>query len=119
MTVDMGLSYAQLNNAQSANLAGLAMGCIFFIPLAKKYGRRLPYVVGTAAMAAASWWSSRMTTETELYLTNLFFGLAGATNETLVQMTVRPEYLLACICSLLTSLYTRSRTSSSSTSVAP
>lgn len=88
MSPDMGLSFEQLNNAQSANLAGLAVGCIFFIPLTKKYGRRSTYVVSTAVMAVVSWWSTYMETQAELILTNLFYGLAGATNETIVQVTV-------------------------------
>lgn len=90
MSPELGLSFEQLNNTQSAQLAGLAMGCVFFIPLTKKYGRRSTYVLSTAAMAAVSWWSTYMKTDAELYLTNLFYGLAGATNETVVQMTVSP-----------------------------
>lgn len=88
MTEDMNLSYSQLNSGISANNAGLAVGCLFFIPFAKKYGRRSPYVISLAVMAATSFWSARMTTATELYLTNLFQGLAGAINETIVEMTV-------------------------------
>jgi MFS family permease len=88
MSPELGLSFEQLNNTQSAQLAGLAMGCVFFIPLTKKYGRRSTYVLSTVAMAAVSWWSTYMKTDAELYLTNLFYGLAGATNETVVQMTV-------------------------------
>lgn len=88
MSPELGLSFEQLNNAQSAQLAGLAMGCVLFIPLTKKYGRRSTYVVSTAVMAAVSWWSTYMKTDAELFLTNLFYGLAGATNETFVQMTV-------------------------------
>lgn len=88
MSVDMGLSFETLNNAQSANLAGLAVGCIFFVPLTRKYGRRSTYVVSTATMAAISWWSTYMKTTAELFLTNLFYGLAGATNEAIVQVTV-------------------------------
>lgn len=91
MSPELGLSFERLNNAQSANSAGLAMGCIFFIPITKKYGRRSTYVVSTAAMAAVSWWSTYMKTDAELFLTNLFYGLAGATNETVVQMTVSPQ----------------------------
>ncbi|KAH7043919.1 major facilitator superfamily domain-containing protein [Macrophomina phaseolina] len=94
MSVDMGLTFEQLNNAQSANLAGLAMGCVFFIPLTKKYGRRSTYVVSTAVMAAIAWWSAYMKTTAELFLTNLFFGLAGATNETIVQMTIADMFFL-------------------------
>ncbi|KAK2599269.1 hypothetical protein N8I77_011039 [Diaporthe amygdali] len=88
MSPELGLSFEQLNNAQSAQLAGLAMGCVLFIPLTKKYGRRSTYVVSTAVMAAVSWWSTYMKTDAELFLTNLFYGLAGATNETVVQMTI-------------------------------
>lgn len=66
------------------------MTCIVFIPLAKKYGRRSLYIVSTAVFTAAVWWTAYMQTATELYLTNLLKGLAGAINETAVQMSVRP-----------------------------
>ncbi|RSL46388.1 hypothetical protein CEP54_013862 [Fusarium duplospermum] len=69
MTVDLGITITQLSRAQSAQLAGLAMGCIFFIPFTIKYGRRSTYVVSTAALAAVSC-------------------LARAINETAVQMTI-------------------------------
>lgn len=36
MTVDMEVTYNELNNAVSVNFAGLATGCIIFIPFAKK-----------------------------------------------------------------------------------
>lgn len=88
MSVDLGLSFQQLNRTQSAMLAGLAFGCIFFIPFAKKYGRRPAYVISVAVLAAVTWWATRVQSLWELYVTNLLFGLAGAMNETLVQMTV-------------------------------
>jgi MFS family permease len=88
MTVDINLTYEQLNNSMSANGAGCALGCVVFVPIAQKYGRRSVYIISTAIMAGSSWWTSRMTTLTELYLTNLLFGLAGSVNETLAQMTV-------------------------------
>ncbi|CAK7208063.1 hypothetical protein SEUCBS139899_010897 [Sporothrix eucalyptigena] len=88
MAVDLDVTFEQLNNSRSANLAGLAMGCIFFIPFTRKYGRRTPYVLSTMVMAGVSWWSYKMTSLTELTLTNLVFGLAGAINETLVQVTI-------------------------------
>ncbi|XRM47097.1 hypothetical protein ABZX51_010098 [Aspergillus tubingensis] len=56
MVVDLDVTYAQLNRAMSVNFVGLAVGCVFFIPLAKKFGRRP--------------------------------GLAGATNESIVQITI-------------------------------
>ncbi|KAF5660892.1 major facilitator superfamily transporter [Fusarium heterosporum] len=88
MTVDMGVSISQLTNAQSAQLAGLALGCLFFIPLTIKYGRRSTYVASTAGLAAVAWWTSRMTTYGELIATAILTGLAGAINETSVQMTI-------------------------------
>ena len=77
MSPELGLSFDRLNNAQSANSASLAMGCVFFIPFAKKYGRRSTYIFSTAAMAAVSWWSTYMGTDAKLLLINLFYGLAG------------------------------------------
>ncbi|CAJ0554408.1 Ff.00g129210.m01.CDS01 [Fusarium sp. VM40] len=88
MTVDMGVSISQLTNAQSAQLAGLALGCLFFIPLTIKYGRRSTYVASTVGLAAVAWWTSRMTSYGELIATSVFTGLAGAINETAVQMTI-------------------------------
>ncbi|KAM0330846.1 hypothetical protein ACHAQA_003801 [Verticillium albo-atrum] len=88
MTVDLGVTLAQLSNAQSAQLAGLAVGCIFFIPFTIKYGRRSTYLASTIVLAAASWWTSRMTSYAELIITAFISGLAGAINETAVQMTI-------------------------------
>jgi MFS family permease len=59
-----------------------------FIPLARKFGRRPVYLVSTAVMAAMSFWTAEMTSLGELYGTNILFGLAGATNEAIVQITV-------------------------------
>ncbi|KAG5802003.1 hypothetical protein H9Q74_009236 [Fusarium xylarioides] len=88
MTVDMGVTIQQLTNAQSAQLAGLAMGCLFFIPLAIKYGRRSAYIISTAVLAGVSWWTSRMESYPELIVTMVITGLGGAINETAVQMTI-------------------------------
>ncbi|KAK7427804.1 hypothetical protein QQZ08_005742 [Neonectria magnoliae] len=88
MTVDMNVSIAQLSNAQSAQLAGLAMGCVFFIPFTIKYGRRSTYIASTALMAGVSWWTSRMNSYPELIVTSIITGLSGAVNETAVQMTI-------------------------------
>ncbi|KAH7401389.1 major facilitator superfamily domain-containing protein [Pyrenochaeta sp. MPI-SDFR-AT-0127] len=94
MSVDLNLSMERLNNATSANAAGLAVGCILFIPLTKKFGRRSTYVVSTAVMAAVSWWTAYQQTLTELFLTNLLYGLAGATNEAIVQVTVSDMFFI-------------------------
>ena len=88
MIVDLRLSYADLNQAMSVNYVGLAMGCVLFIPLAKKYGRRPVYIVSTAIMLATSFWTARIVNLAELYITNLLQGLAGATNEAIAEITV-------------------------------
>ncbi|RAK95300.1 putative MFS transporter [Aspergillus ibericus CBS 121593] len=88
MVVDLNVTYAQLNRTMSVNFVGLAMGCIFFIPLAKKFGRRPVYLASTALMLATSFWSANLNSLTELYATNLLQGLAGATNESIVQITI-------------------------------
>ncbi|PVH96082.1 major facilitator superfamily transporter [Periconia macrospinosa] len=85
---ELHASPQQLNNSLSILFVGLALGCVFIIPLTRKFGRRSTYVISVFALAAASFWTARMKTVTELYLTNLIQGLAGATNETSVMMTI-------------------------------
>ncbi|OAG11203.1 major facilitator superfamily transporter [Paraphaeosphaeria sporulosa] len=88
MKVDMGVSTVNLNNAQSANLAGVALGCLFFIPLTVKYGRRPSYLLSIAVLAGSMWWASKMKTNAELIVIAVISGLSGAINETAVQMTI-------------------------------
>lgn len=87
MIVDLKASYSQLNQTMSVSYVGLALGCVFFIPLAKKYGRRPVYIASTALMLATTLWTSWLHTLAELYICNLLQGLAGATNEAIVEIT--------------------------------
>ncbi|TQN69337.1 putative MFS-type transporter [Colletotrichum shisoi] len=86
-TVELNMAYAQLNSGISCNVAGLAVGSFIFVPFTKKYGRRSTYVISTAVLVGTAWWSDRMNTVSEMYMTNLFFGLAGSANETVAEMT--------------------------------
>lgn len=88
MIVDLHVTYNQLNQSMSVNFVGLAMGCVLFIPPAKKYGRRPIYIVSTALMLVTSFWTSRLESLAELYICNLLQGLAGATNEAIAEITV-------------------------------
>ncbi|PFH58103.1 hypothetical protein XA68_14148 [Ophiocordyceps unilateralis] len=88
MLEELDITQEDLDNAQAFQLIGLAVGCVFFIPVAKKYGRRPIYIVSTALVTGAAWWSAFMRTSNEIILTNVIMGLAGATNETAVQMSV-------------------------------
>jgi|SRR6478735_2313556 MFS family permease len=89
MTVDLNLTFSELNAGLACNVAGLSIGCIFIVPFTKKYGRRSTYILSTAVLAGVSWWTSRMTGVAELLITNFIYGFAGSTNETIAEMTVR------------------------------
>ncbi|KAJ5778144.1 hypothetical protein N7520_001390 [Penicillium odoratum] len=88
MVVDLHTTYADLNKAMSVNFVGLASGCFLFIPFAKKYGRRPIYIISTILMVATSFWSASLHGLTGLYIANLLQGLAGATNEAIVEITI-------------------------------
>ncbi|PHH91631.1 hypothetical protein CDD83_10917 [Cordyceps sp. RAO-2017] len=94
MLEEMHVTQEDLNNAQAAQLVGLAVGCIIFIPIAKKYGRRPVYIISTLIVAGATWWSAFMDSARDVILTNVLAGLAGATNETAVQMSIRDLYFV-------------------------
>lgn len=88
---EFGWTYNQLTAASALNYAGMAIGCIVFIP-AVKYGRRLVYLISTAVILALAAWSAYLNTITELCVSQFLFGLASATNETIVQMMVGRNY---------------------------
>ncbi|KAH8199479.1 hypothetical protein TruAng_006355 [Truncatella angustata] len=94
MLAEMDVDYADLTNAQAVQLVGLAVGCIFVIPFTRKYGRRSTYIFSTALLAASCWWAAYMKSRVELYITSLLFGLAGAPNETVVQMSITDLFFL-------------------------
>lgn len=93
MIIDMHVTYGQLNYGVAFNSAGLALGSFLFIPLARKYGSRPCYILSTGLMAAVSWWSGRMETVGEMYVTNFLSGLAASINETISEITVRNNVL--------------------------
>ncbi|EWG42656.1 hypothetical protein FVEG_15476 [Fusarium verticillioides 7600] len=88
MIIDMHVTYDQLNYGVAFNSAGLALGSFLFIPLARKYGSRPCYILSTGLTAAVSWWSGRMETVGEMYVTNFLSGLAASINETISEITI-------------------------------
>lgn len=91
MTVELDISFAELNGGSVRNIAGLAIGCILFIPSTMKYGRRPTYIISATIIAAASWWSARVQTLADMYVTNFIYGLESSPNETIAQLTVCKE----------------------------
>ncbi|KAM6529264.1 hypothetical protein FALCPG4_007411 [Fusarium falciforme] len=87
-------TYGQLNAASAVNYVGTAVGCMLFIPPAVKYGRRPMYILSTAIILAMAVWSACLSSLPELFISQLLFGLANATNETIVEMTVADMYFV-------------------------
>ncbi|KAH7323818.1 serine/threonine kinase 16 [Rhexocercosporidium sp. MPI-PUGE-AT-0058] len=85
---ELGFSYTALNNGYATNVAALAVGCVFFVPVALKYGRRPIYLTTTLLMLLSCIWQAKMTNLADLYLSVFLSGLASAVNEALIQITV-------------------------------
>ena len=85
---ELGWSYSTLNNGYATNMAGLSIGCILFIPIALRIGRRPVYIVTNLIMLATAIWQAKMYTVGDMYGTNLVMGVAGCVNEALFQVTV-------------------------------
>lgn len=83
-----GISYAQLNYTFAAQCIGMAVGCIFFIPFALKYGRKPVYLVSTFVVLLTAVWQACLRDLPNMIAANLVSGLFGAVGDTLVQMTV-------------------------------
>ncbi|KAL9571897.1 hypothetical protein ACKAV7_003886 [Fusarium commune] len=85
---ELGLSYDTMNNGYSVNMIGLAIGCIIFIPIALRIGRRPVYLATAAIMFAAGAWQAETYTAGDMFGCNAIAGVAGAVNEALFQVTV-------------------------------
>ncbi len=85
---ELGFGIDTMNGSAAANYAGLAVGCIFLLPLAHKYGRRPLYILSTVAQLASSIWMARTETLADVYVSNILSGLGGAISETIVQITI-------------------------------
>lgn len=88
MMTELGYSADQLNNATALNYAALGLGCIFFIPLVHKYGRRSVYIFSVTLQFISAVWQARQQTVGDLMGTNFIAGLGGAISETIVQVSI-------------------------------
>ncbi|PNY29218.1 MFS-type transporter [Tolypocladium capitatum] len=85
---ELDFSTGLLNASAAINSAGLAVGCIFFVPLVHKYGRRPLYLFSTALQLGSCVWYAVTYTKGDLVGSNLISGLGGAISETIVQVTI-------------------------------
>lgn len=85
---ELGISYADLNNTYAAGCAGLAVGCIVFIPLALKYGRRPVYIISVFGTCLTAIWQAVLRNYSNMFAANVVSGIFGAVSSAIVQMTV-------------------------------
>ena len=86
--VDLGFTVQNLTWSFGLNTAGLAIGCVLFIPFALKFGRRLVYLFSISISFATAIWMAKMQTTGDLWGANIVAGLAGSISETICQMTI-------------------------------
>lgn len=77
-----------LNGAAAAGYVGLAVGCIFFIPLVHKYGRRPMYIFSILMQLGSCIWAAVSYTRGDFVGNNFLAGLGGAISETIAQITI-------------------------------
>lgn len=88
MIDELGYSDWLLNAGAATNYAGLAVGCIFFMPFVHKFGRRPIYIFSCALQFAGCVWSAQQYSTGDVIGSNLLTGLGGAICETVVQITI-------------------------------
>ncbi|KAJ5966294.1 hypothetical protein N7481_013008 [Penicillium waksmanii] len=94
LNIELGFSFALLNDSYAAGCGALAIGGIFLIPFALKFGRRPIYILSTAIQCGISIWSARMQNVADLMLVNILSCIVGALSEVMVQMTVADIYFV-------------------------
>ncbi|KAK5043479.1 hypothetical protein LTR84_011948 [Exophiala bonariae] len=85
---ELGVTYSQLNDAFASNLAGLAVGCLLFIPFALKFGRRPVYLLSTFIIFITAIWQAVQSNLANIIANQVVSGLAGAVSETLLTVTI-------------------------------
>ena len=85
---DLGMTYQISTIATAVNFAGLAVGCVVFIPLTYRYGRRPIYLFSVVVQLASAIWAGLVRSNGEYIAANLVMGIGGAISETIVQITI-------------------------------
>lgn len=88
MIEQLGTTVDILNDAAASNYAGLAVGCIFFMPFVHRYGRRPIYIFSNAVQLAGCIWQALVQTNGDIIGASIVTGLGGAICETVVQITI-------------------------------
>lgn len=94
MIDELGTNVDLLNASAAGNYAGLAVGCIFFMPFAHKYGRRPLYIFSNVVQLAGCIWQALVYTSGDIIGSNILTGLGGAICETIVQITIADVFFV-------------------------
>ncbi|KAJ5347546.1 uncharacterized protein N7506_000799 [Penicillium brevicompactum] len=94
MQTELGFSVDILNAEAAVNYGGLAVGCIFFMPLVHKYGRRPIYIFSVALQLAACIWQAKTYSVGDLIGSGLISGIGGAISEIVVQITIADMFFV-------------------------
>lgn len=85
---ELGFDSGFLNNSYAAGLAGMTVGCIFFIPAALIFGRKPVFFIASLTMVLVNVGQALFRTKTQYIVLQVIAGLAGSINDTIIQMTV-------------------------------
>ena len=94
MQTELNFSVDILNAQAAVNYGGLAVGCIFFMPLVHKYGRRPIYIISVALQFASCIWQAKIYTVGDLIGSGLISGIGGAISEVVVQITIADMFFV-------------------------
>lgn len=94
MIEELNTTVFVLNASAAGNYAGLAVGCIFFMPFVHKYGRRPLYIFSAAVQLAGSIWQAKVRNNGDIIGANILTGLGGAICETVVQITIADVFFV-------------------------
>ncbi|CAG8259512.1 unnamed protein product [Penicillium salamii] len=94
METELGFSVEILNTGAAVNYGGLAVGCIFFMPLVHKYGRRPIYIFSIALQFASCIWQAQTYSVGDFIGSGLISGIGGAISEIIVQITIADMFFV-------------------------
>ncbi|KAH8434396.1 uncharacterized protein LDX57_012044 [Aspergillus melleus] len=88
LTAELGYDSEYLTYSYAAGLAGLAVGCVLFIPAAVLLGRKPVYLCASLTMILVNVGQALFQTKTQYIVLQVLAGLAGSVNDTIIQMTI-------------------------------
>ncbi|CAI7642703.1 unnamed protein product [Penicillium manginii] len=84
----LGFSMKIVGQAGGASYAGLALGCILFVPCVHKFGRRPVYLISALIQFISAIWNAKLSTSGEWIFVGLLSGIGGSTAEAIVLITI-------------------------------